>query len=175
MHLSVLQHYPAPVARVGAMLADEAFVRWRAEHSGGPGSQVELVDVTGTAEEGFTVTVRRTLPSDQIPAHVRGFVGGGLELRQAEAWEPERGGIRAGTVSVEITGAPVRLTGTVTLTSTTDPETGAEATVQAYAGEVRATVPLFGAAIESAAAGAVRSALGAEETAGRRWLAELAR
>ncbi|WP_340697636.1 DUF2505 domain-containing protein [Cellulosimicrobium funkei] len=164
MHLSVELRYPAPVHAVGAMLADEEFVRWRAARSGGEGAHVEQVDVTGGPDEGFTVTVRRTLPTDQIPAHVRSFVGGRLEIRQAEAWEPERDGERSGTVSLEITGAPVRLTGTVTLS----PEGGG--TVERYDGEVKANVPLFGGAIEQAAAEAVRTALAAEESAGLAWL-----
>src|SRR5690606_1982969 len=165
VHLSVELRYPAPVPAVGAMLADEEFVRWRAAWSGGSGAHVEQVDVTGGPVEGFTVTVRRTLPTDQIPAHVRSFVGGQLEIRQAEAYEPERDGERAGTVSLEITGAPVRLTGTVTLS----PE--GDGTVQRYDGDVKASVPLFGSAIEQAAAEAVRTALAAEESAGREWLA----
>ena len=167
MHLSVELHYPAPVPTVGAMLADESFVRWRAERSGGPGAQVEQVDVTGDADSGFTVAVRRTLPTDQIPAHVRGFVGGRLEIRQVEVWEPERDGVRTGTVSLEITGAPVRLTGTVRLAD--GPQPGSAA--QSYRGELKASVPLFGGAIEAAAGDAVRAALAAEERAGREWLA----
>ncbi|WP_435736741.1 DUF2505 domain-containing protein [Cellulosimicrobium sp. PMB13] len=168
MHLSVELRYPAPVHAVGAMLADEPFVRWRAERSGGPGGAVEQVDVTGSAATGFTVAVRRELPTDQIPAHVRAFVGGRLEIRQAEAWEPERDGARAGTVSLEITGAPVRLTGTVRLAADPGDPTW---TVQTYSGEIKASVPLFGGAIEEAAADAVRGALAAEERAGREWLA----
>ncbi|MCB7137150.1 DUF2505 domain-containing protein [Cellulosimicrobium marinum] len=165
MHLSVELRYPATVDRVGAMLADESFVRWRAERSGGPGASVELVDVTGEAAGSFTVVVRRTLPTDQIPSHVRAFVGGRLEIRQAEAWEPEGDDVRAGTVSLEITGAPVRLTGTVRLRAAPD-----GTTVQSYDGEVKASVPLFGGAIEEAAAEAVRTALSAEEDAGQEWL-----
>ena len=109
MHLSVELRYPAPVHAVGAMLADEEFVRWRAARSGGEGAHVEQVDVTGGPDEGFTVTVRRTLPTDQIPAHVRSFVGGRLEIRQAEAWEPERDGGRSGRGGVELRGAAGRL------------------------------------------------------------------
>lgn len=168
MHLSVELRFPAPVEAVGAMLADESFVRWRAERSGGPGAEVLQVDVTGGAAGAFTVAVRRTLPTDQIPAHVRSLVGGGLEIRQAEAWEAQQEEERRGTVSLEIAGAPVRLTGTVRLA----PDAGGDGagTVQTYEGEVRASVPLFGGAIEEAAADAVRGALAAEERAGREWL-----
>lgn len=168
MHLSVDLRYPASVQAVGAMLADESFVRWRAERAGGPGAEVQQVDVTGTADGAFTVAVRRTLPTDQIPAHVRSFVGTGLEIRQAEAWEAEHDGVRRGTVSLEIAGAPVRLTGTVRLAPDA---AGAGGTLQSYAGEVRASVPLFGSVIEEAAAEAVRTALAAEERAGQEWLA----
>jgi hypothetical protein len=178
VHLSVELRYPASVRTVGAMLADESFVRWRAERSGGPGAEVEQVDVTGAAEGAFTVAVRRTLPTDQIPAHVRSFVGGGLEIRQAEAWEAEHAGVRRGTVSLEIAGAPVRLTGTVRLapdaTAAADGTAGdgsaSNTSVLTYDGEVRASVPLFGGAIEEAAAEAVRTALAAEERAGQEWL-----
>nr|WP_194720252.1 DUF2505 domain-containing protein [Cellulosimicrobium arenosum] len=169
--MRVEQRYPASVSRVGQVLADEAFVRWRAERSGGSGSEVMQVDVTGTPDHGFTVTVRRTLPSGQIPAQARPFVGSRLEIRQVEAWEPEHDGVRRGTVSLEITGAPVRLTGTVTLASDSDPGSDAPSTVQEYDGEVRASLPLFASAIEDAAATAVRAALSAEEAAGQHWLA----
>jgi Protein of unknown function (DUF2505) len=174
VHLSVELRLPASVQAVGAMLADESFVRWRAERSGGPGGEVQQVDVTGDAAGAFTVAVRRTLPTDQIPAHVRSLVGGGLEIRQAEAWESEHDGVRRGTVSLEIAGAPVRLTGTVRLAPDSPGDSGEDGdgvTLQTYEGEVRASVPLFGGAIEEAAADAVRTALAAEERAGREWLA----
>ncbi|MEK8227969.1 DUF2505 domain-containing protein [Oerskovia sp. M15] len=78
------------------MLASEAFVRWRAQRTGGPQSLVDLADVTGSIDEGFAVVVRRTLPTDQIPAHLRAFVGNALEIRQAEVWEPPRAVSAAG-------------------------------------------------------------------------------
>ncbi|WP_265521785.1 DUF2505 domain-containing protein [Oerskovia flava] len=165
MHLTVEQRFDASPTRVAAMLADTEFVRWRARRSGGPTSVVEQVDVTGSPDAGFTVVVRRTLPTDQIPAHVRGFVGSQLEIRQAEAWEAAEGESRVGTVALEIAGAPVRLTGTVVLVADGD------GTLQRYTGEIKASVPLFGAAVEDAAATAIRATLAAEESAGAEWLA----
>jgi hypothetical protein len=165
VHLSVDLRYPAGIEDVSRMLASEAFVRWRAQRTGGPQSLVELADVTGSLDEGFSVVVRRTLPTDQIPAHLRAFVGNELEIRQAEVWEPAVDGSRRGTVSLEITGAPVRLTGTVLLEPLPD-----GGTRHAYSGDLKATVPLFAAAVEEAAAGAVRATLASEEQAGVEWL-----
>jgi len=163
VHLTVELTYAADADAVVAMLADESFIRWRALR--GPGGRVEQADVTGSPADGFTIAVRRTLPTDLIPAQVRPFVGDHLEVRQAEVWEAPSGDLRTGTIAVEIAGAPVRVTGTVRLEPTAD-----GGTRQVYDGEVRATVPLFGAAVAEAAARAVRSTLEAEGAAGQEWL-----
>ncbi|BDZ42822.1 hypothetical protein GCM10025865_21210 [Paraoerskovia sediminicola] len=163
MHLTATQSYTAPVERVAAMLADVEFVRWRAKWSSGEGD-VEQAEVTGTSTTGFTVVVRRTLPTDSIPAQARALVGDRVEVRQIEAWEPPAGGELRATVTVEITGAPVRLTGTVALTPD-GPRTN-----QVYDGEIRATVPLFGHVVEKATESALREALTTEQRAGQAWL-----
>ena len=74
--------------------------------------------------------------------------------------------MRRGSVVVEIAGAPVRLTGTAVLSPTPG---GSEL---AYEGEVKAAIPLFGGAVEGAAAQAIRSALAVEEDVARAWLAD---
>lgn len=165
MHVRVELRYAAQVPAVAAMLADVGYARARVEASG---ATVEQADVTGDAGGPVTVTTRRLVPTDQIPAQARSFVGSRLEVRQVEAWEAPAGddGTRRGTVVVEISGAPVRLTGTVTLA----PD-GSGGSVLAYDGDLKASVPLFASAIEQAAVGAVRSALQAEQDAGTRWLA----
>jgi hypothetical protein len=164
VHVRVQLRYAAGVAAVAAMLADPGYARARVEASG---AAVEAADVTGAADGAFTVATRRSVPTEGIPAQARSFVGSTLEVRQVEAWEaPEGDGPRQGTVVVEISGTPVRLTGTVTL------EAEAGGSVLTYDGDLKATIPLFGAAVEQAAAGAVRSALEAEQAAGVRWLAE---
>ncbi|WP_231959317.1 DUF2505 domain-containing protein [Paraoerskovia marina] len=155
--------YPAPVAEVAAMLAAEPFVRWRAGRTS-PGGTVDQADVSGSLDGGFTSTVRRTVPTTDIPSQVRSFVGDHVEIRQVEVWEPGTASPR-GTVTLEITGAPIRLTGTVRLEDLPD-----GGTAQTYDGVLRAAVPLFASTIEKAAAQAVRDALSAEEVAGREWL-----
>jgi hypothetical protein len=163
VHVRVQLRYDAEVPAVAAMLADERYASARVEASG---AAVEQVDVVGAADAAFTVTTRRSVPTDQIPAQARAFVGSRLEVRQVEAWEAsEADGSRHGSVVVESVGAPVRLTGTVTLA----PDSGASTLT--YDGELKATVPLFASSVEQAAVGAVRSALQAEQDAGTRWLA----
>jgi hypothetical protein len=144
------------------MLADPAYVGAKVRASG---AEELVVDVAPGEDGAFTVTTRRSLPTDQIPPNVRSFVGSRLEVRQVEAWEPAGpDGGRTGTVAVEIAGAPVRLTGTVTLTGD---DAGSRIT---YDGELKAHVPLFGSAVEQAAGKAVRSALEAEEAVARSWV-----
>lgn len=162
MFVHIELRYRASVATVAAMLSDPAYGRARVAASGATAGHVEIID---GAQGAFTVTTRRSTPTDQISANIRQFVGTSLEVRQIEAWEAPRGDTRRGTVVVEIAGAPVRMTGTTSLV-----RDGEDASLLTYAGEVKAGVPLFGAAIEEAAARAVRSALEAEQQAGNDWL-----
>ena len=163
MHLQVTVPVPADPRTAGTMLADPVYVRAKVIASG---AEVLHVDVAPAEDGALTVTTRRALPTDLIPPNVRAFVGSTLEVRQVEAWEPAAAdGTRTGTVAVEIAGAPVRLTGTVALTATAD---GSAIT---YDGDLKANVPLFGSAVEQAAAKAVRGALEAEAGVAREWVA----
>lgn len=161
MHVTIDVPVPLPAAAYASLLRDSAFVRFRTSV---PGARVDDVVVTPTDGESFTVTVRRSVSAAQIPPQVRSFVGSELEIRQVEAWDGERGGAWRGTVVLEITGTPVRMTGTVALVPSGD---GA---VLTYDGDVRASIPLFGQAVERAAADAVRATLAAEELRVRAWV-----
>ena len=168
MHLRATLQYDADVSSVASMLADADFVEAKLRASGALAQHASIV---GDAERGFTVTARRQMPTDAIPAQFRSLVGSTLEVRHVEAWDPASDeGERRGTVVIEIVGAPVRLTGRLRLTpAPPDPAAGgARITLD---GDLHASVPHFGSAIENAAAGAVRAALEAEEAAGRAWLA----
>jgi hypothetical protein len=164
VHLTAQVRYDADLDRVGALLADEEFVRAKVRATGALSHQV---DVVGRAHEAFTVTTRRQMPTDAVPAQFRALLGSGLEVRQVEAWEaPEPDG-RHGTVVVEITGVPVRLSGTTRLVVQQD-----GTTTQLYDGELRASIPLFGGAVEEATAGVIRAALDAEERTAAAWLTQ---
>jgi hypothetical protein len=163
VHLQVTVPVPTDPRTAGTMLADPVYVRAKVLASG---AEVLHVDVAPAEDGALTVTTRRALPTDLIPPNVRAFVGSTLEVRQVEAWEPATAdGSRTGTVAVEIAGAPVRLTGTVALTAA---GSGSEIT---YDGDLKANVPLFGSAVEQAAAKAVRGALEAEAGVAREWVA----
>jgi len=165
VRLSVTLDLPTGALATAQLLADPAYVHEKVRATG---ALEQHVDITGTAEAAFTVTTRRALPTDQIPAHLRGFVGTRIDVRQVEAWEaPAADGSRVGTVVLEITGAPVRLSGRTALTPVGD-----DSTTVTYDGELRATVPLFASAIEQATAGAIRSALEVEQDVARRWVAD---
>ena len=169
MRASIDLHFTVPTDAVVRLVNDAEFIRLKAEHVG---SRVVQVDVTAGPDGSFTSSVRRTISSDQIPPQVRSFVGTELEIRQTEAWaEPMDGpqGERHGTVSVEITGAPVRMTGSIRLVPT------AEGSLMTYSGDVKSPIPLFGASIETAATEAIRSALTQESAYAAVWLADPSR
>lgn len=167
MHLTAQARYDADVVRVAAMLADQAFVEAKVRASGALSHQV---DVVGASDEAFTVTTRRHMPTTDIPAQFRSLIGASLEVRQVEAWEaPDPGSstTRRGTVVVEITGAPVRLSGRLRLVEEPD-----GLTTQQVTAELKASVPLFASAVEQATAGAVQAAFEAEERTAASWLRE---
>ncbi|MGY4643154.1 DUF2505 domain-containing protein [Cellulomonas sp. URHB0016] len=165
VHLSVSVAIATGPTSAAVMLADPEYVHLKLAASG---ALDQHVDVTGSPQDAFTVTTRRSLPTDSIPAHLRGFVGSSLDVRHVEAWEAAGAdGGRVGTVVVEIAGAPVRLTGRASLQPA-----GAGASQLVYEGDLHAAVPLFGAAVEQAAAGAVQGALSAEEAVAAQWLAD---
>lgn len=144
------------------MLADPQYVEAKVRASGAIEQQVDVVPADDGA---FTVTTRRALPTDQIPANMRPFVGAQIDVRQVDAWgAPADGTDRQGTVVVEVAGAPVRMTGSMQLVGTADSST------VTYEGDLKAAIPLFGGAVEQAAAEAIRAALRSEEDVARRWL-----
>ncbi|MCB2175467.1 MAG: DUF2505 domain-containing protein [Actinomycetales bacterium] len=162
MHVTAEARFPADPATVAAMMADEEFVRTKVAASG---AASHTAGVVGDAGKGFTVTTRRQMPTESIPAQFRSFVGASLEVRQIEAWEADGPDGRHGTVVVEVTGVPARLTGTLHLTG------DASSSTLAVDGQLKASIPLFAAAIETAMRDAVLAALAAEERAAHEWLA----
>jgi hypothetical protein len=110
------------------------------------------------------------MPTDQLPDFLRGLTGGTLTILQVETWDPPDGdGGREGTIEVEISGAPVRMSGTPSMVP--DGTGDGIETVETIDGDLKARVPLIGGRVERAAEPAVRAAVGAERRTGTAWLA----
>ena len=162
MRLSAEVRYPADVATVTAMLSDPAFIDAKLREAG---ATPERITVTPGAGGLTTIAVRALIPTAAVPAHLRSFVGAHLDVRQVEVWEDAEAGARRATVAVEIIGTAVRMTGTMTLS----PDEGGGGTGR-FASVVKASVPLFGAAVENGTATALREAVSAEARVARDWL-----
>lgn len=162
MQLRARLRYDADIVRVATMLADAEFTAAKVRATGALSQDVAVV---GEHDHAFTVTTRRQVPTAGIPVQFRSLVGSTLEIRQVEAWEAPTGTERRGTVVVEIVGAPVRMTGTLRLVPDADGTTAGH-----IEGDLHASVPLFGAALEQAMARAIQDVVQAEERAAAAWL-----
>ncbi|MDR1186805.1 MAG: DUF2505 domain-containing protein [Bifidobacteriaceae bacterium] len=176
MRFAANYDYPVPPAAVAALMADRDYLLAAAAAAGAESSQIEVVRA---ANGGFTVTIRSTMPPDQLPAAVRAFLPQGLELRQALVWEPPAArdadaagavgatgaaGARQATMAGEVAGAAVRLSGLMRLTPT------ASGCRSDFGGEVNAQLPLVGRAVEEAAVPAVVKVLDAQHRVALDWL-----
>lgn len=144
------------------MLSDEEFQRRACQASGALG-----YESTVRAEGDRTVIrTRRTMPTSSFPDFVKGMVGATLPLVQTDDWGPPGpDGSRQGTLSLEVSGAPLGVTGELTLSP------GGSGTVETIDCDLRARVPLFGARIETAAAPAVQAGIDVQRRTGTAWLA----
>lgn len=160
------QHrFDASIDRVVAMLRDESFGHARARAAGAADAEV----VIDAGEDGaFSVAIRRAVPASSIPQEFRGLVGSNLVVRYTEAWtapDPAVTG-REGTFAVEVIGAPGHARGSLVLTP------DGSGTAFGLAGDLEAKVPLVGAMVEKAVAGAIEKSLPLELAAADSWLAE---
>ena len=163
MRLTAELRYAADPATVFAMLSDPAFQERKLSATGALEHEVTVEARPGGGAE---IRSRRTMPTDQVPDLVRNLVGATLTVVQVESWGPAGAdGGRDGTVSVEISGAPVRVTGSLRLR----PDGGG--TLESVDGDLKAKVPIIGGRIERAAEPAITAAIEVEEREGRAWLA----
>jgi hypothetical protein len=161
MDLRTELRFDSDPVTVFAMFTDEAYLAHKAEATGAVRHETEV------RRDGDRVTVRllRVMPPD-VPDFLRRFVGETIDLDQTDVWEPASSdGSRTGSIRIEMGGAPVNLTGGMTLVGTT---AGTAATVDA---RVKASIPLVGGRIEKAVHDAVVHAARIEEEVGRAWLA----
>jgi hypothetical protein len=153
--------YAASPEQVFAMLSDEDFQRRKCQATGALSSQVS-VTVNG---ERTVIRTRRTMPTATFPDFVKSMVGDTLPLIQTDDWGPPAAdGSRQGTLTVEVSGAPLGVTGTLAL------KPRGAGTVEHIECDLKARVPLFGSRIESAAVPAIRAGITVEQHTGQVWL-----
>jgi hypothetical protein len=158
--------YDADPATVFRMLSDKSFQERKLSQSG---ALSWSVTVSAPASEGGETTISsvRGMPTDRVPDAFRSMAGSEIRIEQTERWGPAAAdGSRSGTLEVQVGGAPVRLTGTLSLSA------AGAGTVEAISGELKARVPLLGGKIEKAVEPAVMEAIRAEQRTGTAWLAE---
>jgi hypothetical protein len=155
--------YFAPPAAVFMMLCHPGFQERRCVATG---ALEHEVSVEGFDDGSVTISSSRTMPTDQVPDFVRTFVGQTLVVTEVQDWAAaDVDGVREATLVLEIKGAPVRMTGTLTLRPDDD-----GGTVETVDCDLKASVPFVGGKIERAVEPAIRSALRVEERTGHSWL-----
>lgn len=161
MDLHTEQRYDADPAAVFAMLVDETFI---ARKTAAAKALRHKATVTRT-DDRATIELTRVMPPD-VPDYVRRFVGETIDVKQVDVWGPAApDGSRQGTIKLDMVGAPVICSGTMTL-ATADGRT-----VVRIAAAIKASVPLVGRKIESAVHQGLSEAAKIEEQVGRAWLA----
>lgn len=156
--------YEAGPDAVAAMLADRGFVELKCDRMG---ALERSADISGDAAGPFTAASSRTMPTDDFPDFARKMVGDTVKIKQVDTWEAAGAdGSREGTVTVEISGAPLKVTGRMSL------RPDGTGTVQTVDAELKASLPIIGGKLEKAAHPAIMAAIRKEHQTGQAWLAE---
>lgn len=130
------------VEAVYALMSSPDFQQRKADAVGATDSDI---DITHEGDRSV-VSVHRRVPAGTVPEFIKAMVEPTLGVREMERWGPLlEDGSRAGSFDIDVTGAPIKLRGSVQLEPVA---TGCSLT---FAGELTTSVPLFRQAIERAA------------------------
>jgi len=155
--------YDAPIASVLAMLRDPDATTAKYESQGH--QQIEIVEC-GDHDGGIRSVSTRVVTVD-LPGFAKKVLKPTNAMRQTDEWRPVDGGSWAGSFDVDVSGAPIHLSGTMALRADGD------TTTHEVAIDVQVKVPLIGGKIADwAAKNDVRRTLDAEFDCNERWLAE---
>jgi hypothetical protein len=162
MDFGTEHRFEAPLDRVVAMLADADFERERGLSVGATECEASVHE---EEDGGFSVAIRRTMPTEGIQPEFRPFIGSSITVRYSEVWEPPDGESRHGTFAIEIVGVPVRAAGTVSLSPDGD------ATAYDVQGTVTAQMHFLGSLVTQAVVSALDAGVDRECEAAESWLA----
>lgn len=157
--------YPASDDVVYAMIVDPAFQESKCIATKAVDHRVDI-SIDGA---GHVVVTHRTMSTASFPSQFKSMLGESLEIVETQAWgSPDADGTRIADLTVEIKGAPIGLTGTIT--ATPSGRQGAHTDMDVV-GDLKARIPLIGGRIEQAAAPAIISAVRSEAETGKEYLA----
>jgi hypothetical protein len=149
--------YDAPVHAVAAMLSDPAF---REQVCVTQKAVTHSVSIDGDVS-GKKVVIEMEQPTEGVPSFAKKLVGSTTTVRQEEDWTSPTDGL----IHITIPGKPGDMVGTAVL------EERDGGTVETVDLEIKVKVPLVGGTLEDLVAKLIRSALKAENRAGRQYLA----
>lgn len=164
MALNASTQIPHSVQDVIATLTDRGF----AEHltSKAKGTLTDFT-VDGDTSGAFTLTTVRALPTDRVPEMAKKFVGSSVAVTQVEKWSaPDASGSRTASVDITVSGVPVSVSGTETLTA------AGEDTTFTVDAKVSSSIPFIGGKIASAAEPYLGKALNMQAAQVNAWLAK---
>jgi hypothetical protein len=155
--------FDAQPDEIFALVLDQQYLAGRCAATGSV--PLEL-SVEGSPSTGATVRLRRRVPL-LLPAFAARFAPDGVVVDHVETWSPpDAAGVRTGTLTGGVEGAPGTLTGRLRIA----PEhTG---TRYAIRGDIAVPVPVLGGRLARYAAEQIQLGLQVEEQFTRRWLAE---
>ena len=158
--------WPAPLARVLAMITDRRYVERKQE-----ASTAERWEIASCSDDGrhFAVSVRSfNRPGENLPAVARRFINQDqlVEVLQHDRWDRDTA---SGTTVVENLSYP-----SVTVTASMQLTEADGLTTNTITWDVNCSIPLVGGKLAELVAGEIRAKVGHNEALGRRILAELA-
>jgi hypothetical protein len=153
--------YAATPDQVFTVLADPAFQEAKCAAT----AAIRYSAQVSTSGERTVITTERVLPSDGLPDFAKSMVGESLTVSETQDWGPAAAdGSRQGRVEMTVAGAPISLSGTLSL------KPGGQGTVELLDSELKARVPLIGGKIEQAAAPPIENAIAIEAKTAHEWL-----
>ncbi|MGI9600709.1 MAG: DUF2505 domain-containing protein [Acidimicrobiales bacterium] len=153
MTFSAQRHYDADVDTVFAMFCDAEAVVARYETQGDRDVEVLRCEADGDT---FVIETRRTVEID-LPGFAKKVLSPTNTMTQLDRWEPAGAdGARSGTFKVNVAGAPVTTTGSMTL------EPDGDGSAHRVQGDIEVKIPLVGGRIAKWSAGAAADTLEAE-------------
>lgn len=146
------QTYAASVETVAALFVDPQVVQARYAAAGD--RDLEILDC-GPDGDDLVVHTRRTVDVEGLPGFATKVLKPTNTMEQVDCWDaPDADGTRHGSFTIDVKGAPVKVSGTMRLEPTADG--GTRHTVQ---GKFDVKVPLIGGKIASWAEGPAQKRL----------------